>query len=200
MHMAENISCNIALKWKPPKPRAAHRQLQRTRRPGDSTNAWQQVKRRGKKSSRGPSSDATKRQGELKGATRIKKSVFCISGIDVSCPEDTLVNYCLSRQVRVESCRFLKSKHFGTQSARLVVSAEDAQATNMVNESFWPENITARPWKFPETVPDRKDEHPRWPKARSQWLQQLNLQDKTWHPFRLWRLQTARAMHPQVPP
>ena len=38
----------------------------------DSTNAWQQVKRRGKKSSRGPSPDTTRRQGELKGATRIK--------------------------------------------------------------------------------------------------------------------------------
>ena len=134
----------------------------------DSTNAWQQVKRRGKKSSRGPSPDSTKRQSELKGATRIKKSVFYISGIDVSCPEDTLVDYCLNRQVRVASCGFLNSKHFGTKSARLVVSAEDAEATNIVNESFWPENIRARPWKFPETPPDRKDEHPRWLKARSQ--------------------------------
>ena len=44
----------------------------------DSTNAWQQVKRRGKKSSRGPSPDSTRRQSELKGATRIKKSVFYI--------------------------------------------------------------------------------------------------------------------------
>ena len=134
----------------------------------DSTNAWQQVKRRRKKSSRGPSPDSTRRQSELKGATRIKKSVFYISGIDVSCPEDTLVDYCLNRQVRVASCGFLNSKHFGTKSARLVVSAEDAEATNIVNESFWPENIRARPWKFPETPPDRKDEHPRWLKARSQ--------------------------------
>ena len=132
--------------------------------------------------------------------TRIKKSVFYISAIDVSCPEDTLVDYCLSRQVRVASCRFLNSKHFGTKSARLVVSAEDAEATNIVNESFWPENIRARPWKFPENPPDRKDKHPRWLKARLQWLQQLNLQDKTWHPFRLWRLQTPWAMLPQVPP
>ena len=134
----------------------------------DSTNAWQQVKRRGKKSSRGPSPDSTRRQSELKGAMRIKKSVFYISGIDVSCPEDTLVDYCLNRQVRVASCGFLNSKHFGTKSARLVVSADDAEATNIVNESFWPENIRARPWKFPETPPDRKDEHPRWLKARSQ--------------------------------
>ena len=89
-------------------------------------------------------------------------------GIDVSCPEDTLVDYCLNRQVRVASCGFLNSKHFGTKSARLVVSADDAEATNIVNESFWPENIRARPWKFPETPPDRKDEHPRWLKARSQ--------------------------------
>ena len=138
----------------------------------DSTNAWQQVKRRGKKSSRGPSPASTspastKRQCEQEGATRIKKSVFYISGIDVSCPEDTPVDYCLSRQVRVASCRFLNSKHFGAKSARLVVSAEDAEATNIVNESFWPENIRARPWKFPETPPDRKDEHPRWLKARS---------------------------------
>ena len=72
----------------------------------DSTNAWQQVKRRGKKSSRGPSPDSTRRQSEQKGATRIKKSVFYKSGIDVSCPEDTLVDYCLNRQVRVASCGF----------------------------------------------------------------------------------------------
>ena len=52
------------------------------------------------KSSRGSSSDSTERQGELKGETRITKTVFYVSGIDASCPEDTLVNYCLTLQVR----------------------------------------------------------------------------------------------------
>ena len=53
--------------------------------------------------------------------------------------------YCRSKNVRVSSCRFLKSKLFGTKSARLSVSVEDAEAANILDEEFWPDNITARP-------------------------------------------------------
>ena len=85
----------------------------------------------------------------LKGTIPIKRCVLFVGGIDIDCDEAALIKYCRSKNVRVSSCRFLKSKLFGTKSARLSVSVEDAEAANILDAEFWPDNITARPWKFP---------------------------------------------------
>ena len=85
---------------------------------------------------------------ELKCAVRVKKCVFFGSGIDEGCDVSLLVNYCRNKKVRVSSCRFLRSRIFGIKSARLCVAEADAAATNMSSAEFWPENISARPWKF----------------------------------------------------
>ena len=85
---------------------------------------------------------------ELKGAVRVRKCVFFVSGIDEGCDVSLLVNYCRNKKVRVSSCRFLRSKIFGIKSARLCVAEADAAAANMSSAEFWPENISARPWKF----------------------------------------------------
>ena len=85
---------------------------------------------------------------ELKGAVRVRKCVFFVSGIDEGCDVSLLVNYCRNKKVRVSSCRFLRSRIFGIKSARLCVAEADAAAANMSSAEFWPENISARPWKF----------------------------------------------------
>ena len=87
---------------------------------------------------------------ELKGAVRVimRKCVFFVSGIDEGCDVCLLVNYCRNKKVRVSSCRFLRSRIFGIRSARLCVVEADAAAANMSSAEFWPENISARPWKF----------------------------------------------------
>ena len=58
--------------------------------------------------------------------------VLFVGGIDVDCDEAARIKYCRSKNVRVSSCRFLRSKLFGTKSARLSVSAEDAEAANIL--------------------------------------------------------------------
>ena len=85
---------------------------------------------------------------EVKGAVRVRKCVFCVSGIDERCDVSLLVNYCRNKKVRVSSCRFLRSRFFGIKSARLCVAEADAAAAHMSSAEFWPENISARPWKF----------------------------------------------------
>ena len=50
---------------------------------------------------------------ELKGAVRVRKCVFFVSGIDEGCDVSLLVNYCRNKKIRVSSCRFLRSRIFG---------------------------------------------------------------------------------------
>lgn len=84
----------------------------------------------------------------LKGSARIKREVFFLGGISPECSLESVVNWCEQKNVKVATCRFLPSKLFGTKSARLSVSAEDASSKNIVNEDFWPKEITIRPWLF----------------------------------------------------
>ena len=90
---------------------------------------------------------------ELTGSARLEKAVFFLGGISSDCQLDSVLNYCKERNVRVASCRFLPSRIFGTKSARLCVSAADAQAQGIINGHFWPDHLSIRPWHFTgETV------------------------------------------------
>ena len=126
----------------------------------EDSNPWHQVRRRkpskprvtppeGTRSAQPSAADPASPTPVLKGAVHVKRCVLFVGGIDIDCDEAALIKYCRSKNVRVSSCRFLKSKLFGTKSARLSVSVEDAEAANILDEEFWPDNITARPWKFP---------------------------------------------------
>ena len=126
----------------------------------EDTNPWHQVRRRkpskprvtppeGTRSAQPSAANPASPTPVLKGAVPIKRCVLFVGGIDIDCDEAALIKYCRSKNVRVSSCRFPKSKLFGTKSARLSVSVEDAEAANILDEEFWPDNITARPWKFP---------------------------------------------------
>ena len=126
----------------------------------ENTNPWHLVRRRKPLKPQVIPSEATRPEQPstanpasptpvLKGAVPIKRCVLFVGGIDVDCDETALIKFCRSKNVRVSSCRFLRSKLFGTKSARLSVSAEDAEAANILDKDFWPDNITARPWKFP---------------------------------------------------
>ena len=42
----------------------------------------------------------------------------------------------------------MPSRRFGTAAARLSVAEPDAEAEGIMNENFWPEHITIRPWTF----------------------------------------------------
>lgn len=85
----------------------------------------------------------------LRGGTQIKRKVFFVGGIDPDCSLESIINWCNEKSVKVSSCRFIPSKIFGTKSARLSVSAEDASSEEICNQDFWPDQITARPWHFP---------------------------------------------------
>ena len=167
-----------------------------------SITPWQQVdlrkRRKSGKRTRREERDGGKTEaaaaasqvGELKGAERVRKSVFYVGGIDVRCPEGTLENYCRKRNIRkvagsiptigdfhtigpckkaafaclatdvkedtftftftirVASCGLLPSNFFGTKSARLIVSEDDAENAKITGEEFWPENVRVRAWKF----------------------------------------------------
>ena len=109
------------------------------------SNSRQQLTQ-AKKSSTFPTSNG------LRGARTIRKTVFFLGGISPECSADDITTYCSERGIMVSACRLLESRLFGTKSARLSVSQADALKENILGESFWPENITIRPWHFPNTA------------------------------------------------
>ena len=86
--------------------------------------------------------------------------------------------YCAQRKWSV----LLVCTIFGTKSARLSVSAEDAEAANILDEEFWPDNITARPWKFPPRLGRPDTEVPQTTSSNSDKLPTTNTNDSqnTW--------------------
>ena len=112
----------------------------------DSTTINQQASDR--KSSQTLPAMTRETKKDLTGATRLEKAVFYVGGIAMECRVDSVMNYCLDRNVRVASCRFLPSRIFGTKSARLCVSADDADRQGILADGFWPEHLSVRPWHF----------------------------------------------------
>ena len=115
--------------------------------------AWKTLRGQARPPQTQTHSSISQTKKELTGSARLEKAVFFLGGISSDCQLDSVLNYCKERNVRVASCRFLPSRIFGTKSARLCVSAADAQAQGIINGNFWPEHLSIRPWHFTgETV------------------------------------------------
>lgn len=115
---------------------------------------WQVQRSRSSRSAsslRGAASSSSSSSG-LKGAAPVKRAVFYLGGIDPSCTAADISAYCQSQGVRVASCRLLPSKRFGTLGARLAVPAADAALRGLTREGFWPELMSIREWKFPDST------------------------------------------------
>ena len=70
-----------------------------------------------------------------------------VSGISPDNTADEVIKYCRERSVQVTGCYLLRSKIWGTQSAKLFVSTDHVEEVRDRASEFWPEHITCRSWE-----------------------------------------------------
>ena len=80
----------------------------------------------------------------LRGAQRVSASPFHLAGISLDSTADDIVSYCRTRSVSVTGCSLVRSRVWGTQSAKLFVATSSTD--KILDESFWPEHIRCRKW------------------------------------------------------
>ena len=117
----------------------------------DRTKQWEQAQGRHvrRRTSSSSSTNGPKNSGQhLRGSPKTKRVVFYLGGIADDCSAEQIKAYCEERHVRVSNCRLLPSKRFRSVAARLCVAATDAEEHNILHESFWPADISIRPWMF----------------------------------------------------
>jgi len=83
---------------------------------------------------------------DLSGAQPVKTKCFFVSGIDQKCSAEQIRKYCLERGVRTTGCYLLRSRIWGTQSAKLFVS--DECCDKMDTSGFWPQYVSHREWRY----------------------------------------------------
>ena len=81
----------------------------------------------------------------LRGAQRVRAKCFFVSGISCDCSASAIEKYCRDRSVTVTGCYLLRSRAWGTVSAKLFVAEANSDA--VVTSSFWPEYVCCRPWE-----------------------------------------------------
>lgn len=113
--------------------------------PAEDASRWSIVREKRKTAS------TTKSVG-LVSAKPLKRAVFFIGGIDLTCNVQDLVSHCKGKNVSVTACNVFPSKrYYGTLAARLS-AVDDEHAGLVLQPGFWPEGITARPWRFDNQV------------------------------------------------
>ncbi len=88
--------------------------------------------------------------GKLLGAQRLKKQVYYLGGVSPDCSAEDILEFC-TQHCRLVECRMMNSRRTGTQSARIVVPADDAAAIESIP---WPNHVYVRRWEF-DTANDR---------------------------------------------
>ena len=83
----------------------------------------------------------------LQGARRVRTECLFVSGISPDNTADEVIQYCRERSVQVTGCYLLRSKIWGTQSAKLFVSTDHVEEVRDRASEFWPEHITCRSWE-----------------------------------------------------
>ena len=92
----------------------------------------------------------------LRGRDVIKPIFVYVGNLVDSVTETHVVEYTKRNGVEVRSCYMLKSKIYGTNSARIKVAIQDKD--KILDSSFWPENVRVRSWVF----------KPRWARQGSE--------------------------------
>ena len=110
---------------------------------------WQQVQNRRRNSrwmaqSRARAWNSNSAAG-LTGAARTKYSAFHLGGISLLSQADDILRYCQDRKVLVTGVYWLRTRVWGTQSAKLYLSVDAAE--RVLSEHFWPQKIRCRAWR-----------------------------------------------------
>ena len=124
---------------------------------GESVETWTSVLKKRSKPVAANTLGMKKPAGKLVGALRMKKSVFYVGGISLTCTSQDIVGF-LKDQCPVLQCRMIPSRRRGTQAAYVVIPeshADDMERTE------WPDHVYARRWQFQEapTVDIRANLH-----------------------------------------
>ena len=82
--------------------------------------------------------------GKLLGATRIKRQVFYMGGINTECSVEDIESFC-QEHCRLLACRIIPSRRYGTQAARIVVDEHDG---HVIESLPWPKHLYVRRWNF----------------------------------------------------
>ena len=86
----------------------------------------------------------------LRGAQRVSASPFHLAGISLESTAEDIVSYCRTRNVSVTGCYLVRSRVWGTQSAKLF--AATSSADKILDSNFWPEHMRCRKWdNYPPT-------------------------------------------------
>ena len=86
----------------------------------------------------------------LHGSRRVSTKPFHVSGIALDCWLEDVVRFCTDCRVIVTGGYFIRTRVWGTQSAKLFVAESSAFA--VLRGGFWPEMIRCRSW---EATPPR---------------------------------------------
>ena len=84
-------------------------------------------------------------RGRLKGAVRVRCMPFHLSGISLESDADDIVSYCRSKAVVITGCYLIRSRIWGTQSAKIYVDKESKEL--VLGDSFWPTHLKCRVWE-----------------------------------------------------
>ena len=82
--------------------------------------------------------------GTLRGSKRVRTKCYFVSGVSPDSTEEQIRSYCNKRFVQTTGCYLLRSRNWGTQSAKLFVAADCSDTVEQTD--FWPEFIHCRPW------------------------------------------------------
>ena len=95
----------------------------------------------------------------LKGAVRIHCLPFHLSGISLDSGADDVISHCLDRNVSITGCYLIRSRVWGTQSAKIFVDKNCKE--RVLEEGFWPDHPRCRVWEpDPPTRPNRNLDNP----------------------------------------
>ncbi len=95
--------------------------------------------------------------GTLCGSKRVKTKCYFLSGVSPDCTEEQIRNYCNKRSVQTTGCYILRSRNWGTQSAKLFVANDCSDTVEQTD--FWPEFIQCRQWMRDPPGPNHRSEN-----------------------------------------
>ena len=93
----------------------------------------------------------TLRSNGLHGASRVACSALHLSHISPESNVEDVLQHCRERRVNVAGCFFIRTRIWGTQSAKILVA--DCSVAEVLKDGFWPEKIECRRW---ESTPPRR--------------------------------------------
>ena len=132
----------------------------------ENNNGWQTQRRRSKRRQRGHGDTilsgaagrlADSRPSGLYGSARVSSKPLHLSHLGPDCNVADVVRYCREKRVIVTGCYFIRTRIWGTQSAKVFV--DDASLEAVLSEDFWPNLVECRRWTAtPPSHPRKQQE------------------------------------------